>query len=452
MVTRKSFHKWLIVLSFTAVTYGCLPVPVSTVPLHPREERHVALETAQAEHSGAFSSPVFDSTGALLAAYDSGNNLVRIFRSSDLTQVYSLKPTRRPRRLSFSPRGRFLVIESYQGWIENYLGSTSGKSPRPSSPVKMSSPEAVRDDIQRVELWDLRSGMTIRDLSCDAVATVEPRGGWLWAREWAIAPGYRSSALLDAHFSGDETEFSVLCWNGVRQRWNGLMNWKRLEDVSPPPFWDALMALSTASWLAQENPVCSSENGRIIVFRVRKKHFGFSRIYIWDRNTAEIRELPGACDGRLLPAHALSRDGNRVVIPCNKGLGYAIRVWEFDSGRELPLKDAEFGIQGGLPSLSSGGVALSCNGRYLAAALLGQMEALLPNVFLIPAGKSRSDLRLWSVDEGKELVAVPIDDLVGREDSFGGVDLAFSPDDSMLVVSGRRLRIYRLIDLDPDAR
>jgi len=95
---------------------------------------------------------------------------------------------------------------------------------------------------------------------------------------------------------------------------------------------------------------------------------------------------------------------------------------------------------------------LSCNGRYLAAALLGQMEALLPNVFLIPVGKSRSDLRLWSVDEGKELVAVPIDDLVGREDSFGGVDLAFSPDDSMLVVSGRRLRIYRLIDLDPDAR
>jgi hypothetical protein len=80
------------------------------------------------------------------------------------------------------------------------------------------------------------------------------------------------------------------------------------------------------------------------------------------------------------------------------------------------------------------------------------MEALLPNLLLIPAGMARSDLRLWSVDEGRALVNIPIDDLVGSTGYFGGIDLAFSPDDSMLVVSGRRLRIYRLIDLASDAR
>jgi WD40 repeat protein len=447
MFIYKAPRQWLTIFCLVLVVFGCVPVPVSTVLLHPREKRPVAIETAQAEHFGTFSCPAFDSTGTLLAVYDSGTNLIRIFRISDLMLVNSLKPARRPRRLSFSPGNHFLVIEAYQGWIDAYLNSKLDKT----SHVDISSPEAIRDDIQRVELWDLRSGLTIPNLSCDAVAITEPQSGWLWARKWAIARGYRSSALLEAHFSSDETEFLVLCWNGVQQRWNS-RTWERLEDIPPPTFWDKLMGLSTAGWLAQNDPAGSSYSGGIVIFRVRQKQFGFPTIYLWDRNTFEIRQMPGECGSRLLPSYALSHDGNRLVAVCNMGLGHAIRVWDLGSGKEFSLKDTEFGFMGGLPSITRGGVALSHDGRHLAVALLGQMEALLPNLLLIPAGMERSDLRLWSVDEGRALVNIPIDDLVGSTGYFGGIDLAFSPDDSMLVVSGRRLRIYRLIDLASDAR
>ena len=126
-----------------------------------------------------------------------------------------------------------------------------------------------------------------------------------------------------------------------------------------------------------------------------------------------------------------------------------IRVWELDSGKEISLDDAAFCLAGGLPAITGGGVALSPDGRYLAIALLGQMEALLPNVLLIPAGIARSDLRLWDVDKGEELVTIPIDDLVASTGYFGGVDLAFSPDNTLLAVSGRQLRIYRMRDLIP---
>jgi WD40 repeat protein len=130
-------------------------------------------------------------------------------------------------------------------------------------------------------------------------------------------------------------------------------------------------------------------------------------------------------------------------------MGYAIRAWDLRSGDEIVLNDAEFGFKEGLPTLTGGGIALSPDGRYLAVALLAQMEALLPNVLLIPSGIDRSDLQLWNIDEGQKLVAVSIDNLVGGVSYFSGVDLAFSPDHSLLAVSGRQLRIYRLQDLIP---
>ena len=86
------------VLCASLIVAGCVPIPVSTVPLHPREERRAAVEATESEKSGTFSAPVFDASGALIAAYGSGSNRVSIFRSSDLTPVMSLKPTRRPRR------------------------------------------------------------------------------------------------------------------------------------------------------------------------------------------------------------------------------------------------------------------------------------------------------------------------------------------------------------------
>jgi hypothetical protein len=440
-ITFMTWKPYLILCLILAVT-GCIPVPVSTVALHPRQERPVSAESSLAENYGTFSSPAFDSSGALLATYDSGSKRVLILRSSDLALVNSLMPTRTPRRLSFSPNNRFLVMETYPGWIADYLNAKGSST----SHVDIDSPEAVKDNIQRVGIWDLTTGQTVTDLSCDAVVSSKPEGGWLWARRWAIVPGYRSSALLESHFSADEKEFSALCWNGVQQRWDS-SNWQRLEDLPPPPFWDAVTGLTTAKWLAEEAPVTRSSNGRIALLRLRDKSFGFGTLFLWDRNTNTARKLPGECASRLQPVYALSRDGQRVVTVCTKDLGYSVRAWDLGLEKELPLSDAEFGFAGGIPTIRSGGVALSPDGRHLAVALIGQMEALLPNVLLIPAGISRSDLRLWSIDEGKELVTVPIDDLDGGSGFLGGVDLAFSPDSAHLAVGGRRLRIYRLSNL-----
>ena len=431
-----------LLIGVTFAISGCIPVPVSTVPLHPHEERPVAVESVPAENFGLFSLPAFDNSGTLLAVYDSGSNLIQILRSADLTPVQSLKPTRRPRRLSFSPGGQFLAIEAYQGWIDNYLNKRG-----PSEHVDIDSPEAIRDNIQRAEVWNLRTGQTIPDLSCDAVVTSAPEGGWLWARRWAVTPGYRSSALLEAHFSADEMEFSVLCWDGVQQRWDS-RTWQRLENIPPPSFWDTLMGLTTAKWLAESDPASRSIDGRITLLRVREKSFGFPTIYIWDRYTGQARKLPGECASRLQPINALSLDRNRIVAVCNKDLGHAVRVWDLGSGEELRIEDAEFGFIAGIPTIRGEGVALSPDGRYLAVAVLGQMEYLLPNVLLAPAGISRSDLRLWNLDDRKELVTVPIDELDGGTSYFMGVDLTFSPDSKTLTVAGRKLRIYQMKDLE----
>lgn len=430
------------VLCVIIAVSGCLPIPVSTVPLHPRQERLIAVKTVQLENEGLYSSPTFDASGTLLAAYDSAGDQVRIFRSADLSPLDSLKPTRRPRRLSFSPSGQFLLIEAHQGWVERYLK----KSTLPQG-VDISSPEAIRDDIQRVEVWNLRTGRTIPDLSCDAVSASEPQGGWLWAKNKAITPGYRSSAILETHFSADEKTLSMLCWNGVRQRWDS-GTWKRIEDLPPPPFWDAMMGFTTAQWLAGDDASTRSEDGRIAILRVRQKNFEFPTTYIWNRDTSLTRPLPGECATRLQPIYALSRDGNRIVTVCNKGIGHAIRAWDLGAGQELPLRDAEFGFVRGAPTMRGGGVALSPDGRHLAVALLDLAETLLVGPMPTMAEAiSRSDLRLWRLDDGREQVAVPIDELVGHADYFRGVDLAFSPDSARLALGGRQLRIYRVSDL-----
>jgi hypothetical protein len=67
---------------------GCLPVPVSVVPLHPRQVRPIKLESAQSESKEAFSCPAFDKAGERIAVYDSGANQIMIARSSDLTQYW----------------------------------------------------------------------------------------------------------------------------------------------------------------------------------------------------------------------------------------------------------------------------------------------------------------------------------------------------------------------------
>lgn len=437
------FESWSTACLFCLIlaVSGCVPVPVSTVPLHPRQERPFAIESAPSLNGGIFSSPAFDSSGTLLATYDAGEDRLRILRVTDLSISDSHEPARRPRRLSFSPGGGFLVIEAQQGWVEDFLDKGVL-----SQGADIGSADAIRDDIQRVEVWNLRTGHTIPNLSCDAVSLSKPEGGWLWAKHKTITPGYRSSAILAAYFSSDEKMFSMLCWNGVLQRWDSL-TWTRLADIPPPPFWDGLMALSSARWLAGENAATRSADGRIAILRVREKSFGFPTTYLWDQNTALARPLPGDCATRLQPVFALSRDASRIVVVCNKGLGHAIRAWNLETGQEISLDDAVFGLTRGAPLIRGEGVTLSPDGRHLAVALLDLMESLVVGPLPTAAGISRSDLRLWSLDSGKELAAVSLDELAGFNDYFRGVDLAFSPDSTLLAVGGRRIRLYRVSDL-----
>lgn len=429
------------VLLITLAGVGCIPIPVSTVPFHAREARPVAIESAALEGDATFSSPAFDVSGASLAVYNSGKNRVQIFRSADLTLLDDFEPRRWPRRLGFSPQGTFLVIQAHQGWIADHLLRVES-----DARADIDSPEAIRDDIQRAEIWNVGSGQTVSDLSCDAVTTSKPKGGWLWAKDWAITPGYRSSALLEAHFSADENVFSILCWDGVQQRWDS-HTWQRLENIPPPPFWNPLMSLTSAQWLAQNDVASGSADGRLVALRIREKNFGFASIYVWNKEVNEVRTLAGECGSRLQPVYVLSHDGLKMAAVCNKGMGYSIRVWNLGSDQQIPLQNADFGI-GSNPTIRGEGVALSPDGRYLAVALLDLTEALVAAPIPAPLALSRSDLRVWSLEDGREVASIPIDELRVYDDYFRGVDLAFSPDSATLAVAGHRLRVYRLSDLD----
>ena len=245
---------------------------------------------------------------------------------------------------------------------------------------------------------------------------------------------------------GRQTEFSILCWNGVRQRWT-TSTWARLDDEPPPPFWAERVGATSPQWLTGEAVASRSSDGRVTILRAREQTFGFSTTFLWERGSNQVRRLPGDCATRIQPVQALTRDGTRIVTVCNKGLGHALRVWDLGSNKEIRLEGAEFGMTGGVPLVRDAAVALSPDGRYLAAALLSLTEALVITPIMAPLGISRSDLRVWSVDDGRELVAVSIDDMVRVADYFRGVDVAMSPDSATLVVAGRRLRVYRMRDL-----
>jgi WD40 repeat protein len=411
---------------------GCLPVPVSVAPLHPRQARPIKLESALSENNGIYSCPVFDKAGERLAFYDSGAKLIIVARSSDLTTISKLKPSRRPKRLSFSPGGNYLIVEFQPGWIEEYL---EGKTP--PSKVDVHSPEAIRDDIKRAEVWNLQTGKPVQNVSCDAIETSAPQGGWLWAHNKVITYGYKSSALLTAQFSDDEEVLSLLCREGTQQRWNS-RTWQRLDDLKPPLFWSSLMRRATALYWTGNAAAGRSEDGRITILSVPEKRSAAGTAYVWERALAQARKLPGDCDVRAVPVHALSQDNARVALICSSGLGYSLRVWDLKSDKEILLKGASFGMIKGAPLIRSEGVALSPDGRSLAAAILNISTTMV---------SARSDLRLWNLDRGEELAAVPIDDLIYFADYFRGVDTAFSPDSSLLAVAGKRLRIYHLPNL-----
>jgi hypothetical protein len=369
---------------------------------------------------------------------------VRLLRTADLSVLRELEPAYRPRRLGFSPQGNYLVIEAHQGWVADYLAGVDA-----SAGARLDSSAATRDDIQRAEVWNLHTGQSIAGLACDAVATTAPKGGWLWARDRAITPGYRSAALLTAYFGAEESEFSMLCWNGVRQRWDS-RDWQRLADVPPPPGWEALMHLTTAQWLAGSDVASRLASGRHLAMRVRSERFGFGTVHVWDLKAGTEFALPGDCDSRVQPVQALAEDARRIVAVCARGLGQVLRAWDLAPARELPLRGAAFGMTSN-PTIRAEGIALSPDGRMLAVALLDLTEALIVTPVPAPLATARSDLRIWSVDDGRELASLPIDELDGVHDYFRGIDVTFSPDATLLAVAGRRLRIYRVADLAPAA-
>ena len=89
---------------------------------------------------------------------------------------------------------------------------------------------------------------------------------------------------------------------------------------------------------------------------------------------------------------------------------------------------------------------MSPDGRYLAVVILNLDKMLIGSPFVLmgvpPIVLHRSDLRLYGLEQNRELIAIPIENLL-----YKGIDVTFSADSSMLAIADKRIRIYRLRDL-----
>lgn len=443
-VTRTSWLTGGLLATVVSVT-GCVPVPVSMVPLHPRVERTPLVETEVAANGGNYSRPAFDRWGETLATYDSGLGQIRLLRAADLSQLNSHKPARWPRRISFSPQAGFLVIEGYSGWQDDFL---RGK-PVPHG-GNIHSEDATQDDIQRVEVWNLRTGRAILDLSCDQVIVGKPQGGWLWAKDTVVVRGFRSSPVLAAYFSGDEKVFTLLCRDGTRQRWNS-ESWNRLEDLPPPPLWNPFTGFGEALVVPQNRKSPQENEVSMVLRRIGKAHQKRASLLVLNPQGGEERSLPGICSTSLQAAQAVSGDVRNYAAICIGILSHELRAWDLDAEEEVPLEGGSFGLTSGAPPIRGPGLALSPDGSYLAAAAIDLVKYLL--VTPVPTAafaSARSDLRLWRREPRagwRELDTVSLDDLAVNADYLRGVDLTFSPDGSILAAAGARLRLYRMSDL-----
>lgn len=440
---RRLRHRLISAIALT-VLHGCVmvPVPVSTDLLHPRAARAVAVEVLATTPHGTFSAPAFDHSGDRLAVFDSSTHDIQVRRTDDLSLVASVKPDRWARRLTFSPSGRFLIAETYADWIDDHIRSFDERRD-----WDLRARE-YQDNVQHAEVWAIDSGQRLAAVNCDGVQTSDPQHGWLWAREKTIVPGFKTSALLAARFTTDESTLEVRCWTGVSQRWD-TTTWTRLPDRAATPAWTNLMRHTPAATLADEGSSAVSSDGSSLLVRALEPGQSFGTAYLWPSSAQVPRRWPADCALRQLPVQSLSEDGHSAAALCNSGLGYAVHVWETQSGQDRPVPGADFGLMKGGALIRSAGVALSPDGRYLAVAVLSATQMLLVTPLPGLVGDvERSDLRLWRLSDNAEIASMPVDDLIGSASHFRGVDIAISPATDRLAVAGRKLRLYRMVDLD----
>jgi WD40 repeat protein len=426
------------------VLHGCVmvPVPVSTDLRHPRASRAIAVEISAPTPRGAYSAPAFDPSGERLAVFDSSTHDIQVRRTDDLSLVASVKPDRWARRLTFSPSGRFLIAETHVAWMDDHIRSfDEGRD------WDLRDRE-YQDNIQQAEVWALDSSQRLAALSCDGVQTSEPQHGWLWAREKTLLPGFRTSALLAARFTSDESKFEAHCWTGVTQRWD-TTSWTRLPDLPATPTWTGVMPRLHPGLLVDNGGTASSADGSTLIVRALEPGPSNRTAYLWPPSKSTHRRWPSGCALTELPVQSLSKDGRWAAALCNSGLGSAVNVWETGRDQDRPVAGADFGLMKGGALIRSAGVALSPDGRYLAVAVLSasQWMVITPLPGLVGAVE-HSDLRLWRLSDDAEIVSMPVDDLIGSASHFRGVDIAISPATDRLAVAGRKLRLYRMVDLD----
>lgn len=423
---RRNIHLLFLAVLLT----GCIPIPVptSTVMFHPREQLPPATATSDAIKYSQYVLPTFDRNGERLAVYDWRSDEIKILRTRDLAHLMSLKPSRWPKKIYFSPEGNYIVVLTEGDWVDKGMRM---KQPPIQGHVDINSPEAILDWIEQVEIWDIKKNHKIKEACCDDVISIKPEGGWLWASNWTIRPGLKRSMIHDSKVSDDGNRLSLLCQNGVIQHWD-LNHGNRLTDEPPPPYWDKRMS-------HDENAIRASNDRQSVLINLLGKYG------LWEEANRTLEFFDECLATYRQPSIPFSNDNKRIVLICHEGpIGIKLKIWDKFLRKEMPLQNSTFGMDGGA-IIHGNGVVISPDGKYLAAVLEAQLAAIYPSLPSLPMGNVQTDLRIWDIDTGEEIKNFDLNKIAS--DEYKGVQLAFSPDGLYMAVAGRKLLIYQIADL-----
>lgn len=398
---------------------GCAPIPVNTVPLHLRDKRPIVYETPPSKN-GYYSFITFHPDGKKLAFYDSENQSIKILSVDNFVQTKEFKTKNSPVSMRFSPLGKFIVAE------------TVLKSGYPFV-SRQASTNYSKWEEKRVEIIDFNTGNISINTRCDA-----------------------QFPFIGHYFSHDELEFSLLCGNGEQQNWE-VPTWKRKNNTLLPSFFEKEGVISKTNQKENDQKIdpksTYSKDDRYIAISYSKLDPGkevkgfrdMKNIAIYDRNTSLYSIISPECQAVTIAENGFSNDGRKVAILCKENISSSVEIWRNEDEKTIPEKKFVFGYNAGLGTIRPEGVALSPDGKHVAIAILGMVEALLVHplvLFAPPLGMTRSDLRVYSMDKDRELVAISIEKMLEN-----GPDLAFSPDGSLLALADKTIRIYKTNDL-----